>query len=130
MSEIPRVFKYFVWFSPTFPVCSKFPDWKNAFPFFQSEWEPCPTTPSGIPDKEQRQRYNKICMIFNDFAQQIESNVCFCVKWYQCFQRRKKLTFFYVCKQFLVVIITVCFCCLFFKHRMHIQKYTFLGPSS
>ena len=30
---IPWVFQYFVWFSLTFPVCSKFPDWKMSFHF-------------------------------------------------------------------------------------------------
>ena len=41
------VFQYFVWFSLTFPVCSKFPDWKMPSHFSRFP------SPSGNPDELQ-----------------------------------------------------------------------------
>ena len=46
MSEIPWIFQFFLWFSLSIPVCSKFPDFSLTgkrlpiFQVFQSEWEP------------------------------------------------------------------------------------------
>ena len=40
LSQFISVFQYFVWFSLTFPVCSKFPDWKMPSHFSSPEWEP------------------------------------------------------------------------------------------